>query len=137
MADPHARTDSPAAELRPRCRGGSLAWHRLRFRPVDLILDVPLIVAREIDRWSAMQRQLRHAADLRAIVDTARILTERRFNGVPEKIGAGDVMEVAHFAATQTREIAFRLIGARAFRAVSLLVIDPLHFVFRLQVVPA
>jgi hypothetical protein len=78
-----------------------------------------LIVAREVYGWTATQRKLRHAADLRAVIDAARILTERRFNRISQQIRAANVMEVAHLATTQAVEMNYPSVNARALRSAS------------------
>lgn len=45
-----------------------------------------LIVAAEVHGRAAMQGQFRHAADLRPVIDAARIFTPRAFLGIPEEV---------------------------------------------------
>ena len=59
-----------------------------------------------------MQRQFRHAPDLRTVINAPRILTESRFLSVAQQIWAADMVVMAHFRAAKAREIAFRLVRA-------------------------
>jgi hypothetical protein len=52
------------------------------------------------------------------------------------KMRAGDVMMAANLGASEPREIAFRLVRASAVLAVSLAMIDPLHFKAGVKVHP-
>src|SRR5262249_37319471 len=98
---------------------------------------VPLVVAAEIDRRPTLQRKLPHPTRLGAVIAAGRILAPCRLLRVAKQVGTGDVVEVAHLRATETAEIAFGLIGASAVERIRLAVIDPFHFVFAREIVPA
>jgi hypothetical protein len=59
------------------------------------------------------------------------------FLSVPEQVWAADMMVMAHFRAAKAREITFRLVRASLASRISFLMINPAHFIFGLQVVPA
>jgi hypothetical protein len=97
---------------------------------------VPLPVAGEINRLATPHGELRNALHLSAIGDAAVVLTPCGFLRVANEVRAGDVMVMADRDAAHAAEKAFGLVGAGAVQAVRLLVIDALHLVAAVQVVP-
>lgn len=55
----------------------------------------------------------------------------------PYEVRPGDVVVVANLRATEAAEKTLRYIGASAVEAVSLLVVDAVHFVAGVKVIPA
>ncbi len=64
------------------------------------------------------------------------ILAPRRFLREPGEVGAGDVMMVSNLATAHAAEEAFSVVRARAVQAVSLGMVDPVHRVAAVQIVP-
>jgi hypothetical protein len=86
---------------------------------------VPLPVASEIYRPLHLHRQTRKAGHFVAIRDAAVIFALRSLLGVPEQVGASDMMVVADLAATHAAEKLLCPVRASAVEAVGLLMVDP------------
>jgi len=121
--------------------GVRLDWvgHRVRKPggPVSVLMRGPLPVSAEVHARPRPQRQPNHAAHLGAVAVLAMALPEGALLGVAGQIDARDVVMVPDLTPAQAAEEALRAIGAGDAVAVGKLMIDPLHDVAGVQVVPA
>src|SRR5689334_21210439 len=95
-----------------------------------------LPIAAEIDRWPAAHRQTDNTVRLLAVADAAEVLAPGCLLGIAEEIRPSDVVVMPEFAAAQTGEVGFYAIGAGAFDAVAVLMVDPPHGEPGVQLVP-
>jgi hypothetical protein len=93
-------------------------------------------VAAEVDRWLTAHRQFDYAVDLLTVAGAAEILPPSCLLSIASEVTSGDVMMVADLAPPQTREVGLSTIGAGPVHAVANLVIDPLHSVAAMELVP-
>ena len=83
------------------------------------------------------QRRCRSGLMLRPVRHPAAILAPRHLGGIEAEILAADVVVLADLGATQAREEALYLIGARAVLAIRNRVVDPAHLEPGVQRIPA
>lgn len=67
----------------------------------------------------------------------AQIFAPRHFARILAEMRPGDRVMPTNLRASQSRDIAFRLVGAGAVLAVGFAMIDPLHFKARMEIVPS
>ncbi len=111
------------------------ARNRVVVLPVRL--DSSLPVTAEIHARPCLQRQPDHATNLGAVVVPAMPLTVCALLGVAGQIHARDMVMVPDLTPAQAAKEALGPVGAGDAVAVGELVVDPLHDVAGVQVVPA
>src|SRR5271168_1777041 len=67
----------------------------------------------------------------------AHIFAPRHFAGILAEMRPGDMVMLADLRASQSGDIAFRLVRAGAVFVVSFAMIDPLHFKARMEIIPS
>src|ERR1700728_1590952 len=87
-------------------------------------------------RLAAVKRIAGKFLYLLAVRQAAVILAPRRFLRIPEKIVPGDMVMMADLGAAHTGEKFLRPIGASAILRIGFLVVDALHFVLGVKLVP-
>lgn len=97
---------------------------------------VALPVASEIDARLRAHRQRRDPVHLFAIRHAAMILAPGRLLRIAKQIGSGDVVVMADLGAAKAAEIALSIVRASAVFAISLLMIDALHFEAGVEAIP-
>jgi len=100
-------------------------------------LSRPLPIPAEVHAGSRLERQLHHGPRLGAVVIPPMTLTERALLGVASQIDASDVMMMADLTPAQAAKEAFRAVRASDAVAVRELMVDPLHDVVPMQIIPA
>jgi hypothetical protein len=67
----------------------------------------------------------------------AHVFAPCHFTGILAKVGPGNVVMLANLRAPQPGDIAFGLVRAGAVLAVSLAMINPLHFKAGMKIIPS
>jgi hypothetical protein len=97
---------------------------------------MPLPITSKIDRRARPQRQPDRAGYLIPIAHPAVVLAPSGLLGVTDQVWTGDMMVMPNFAAPHAGEKRLSAIRVNAIQRISFLVIDPVHFVTSVQIVP-